>query len=84
MVPQKFFFFFLITLGVPGRLLGVNNQKYSRMLVPPNYSALSLNSIQQNVFYNTLEFPILKIILDKIKTLIIILKTNLNIVFLQT
>lgn len=64
--------------------MGVNNQKYSRMLVPPNYSALSLNSIQQNVFYNTLEFPILKIILDKIKTLIIILKTNLNIVFLQT
>lgn len=64
--------------------MGINNQKYSRMLVPPNYSALSLNSIQQNVFYNTLEFPILKIILDKIKTLIIILKTNLNIVFLQT
>lgn len=82
MVPQNFFF--LITLGVPSRLLDLNNQKYSRMLVPPNYSALSLNSIQQNVFYNTLEFPILKIIIDKIKTLITILKTNLNIVFLQT
>ena len=77
-------FFFLITLGVPSRLLDLNNQKYSRMLVPPNYSALSLNTIQQNVFYNTLEFPILKIIIDKIKTLITILKTNLNIVFLQT
>lgn len=64
--------------------MDLNNQKYSRMLVPPNYSALSLNSIQQNVFYNTLEFPILKIIIDKIKTLITILKTNLNIVFLQT
>lgn len=42
--------FFLITLGVPSRLLDVNNQKYSRMLVTSNYSALSLNSIQQNVF----------------------------------